>query len=419
MAAKYLGPAFDIHGGGVDLRFPHHENELAQSRAAGQAFASYWLHNAWITTAGEKMSKSLGNSLLVPEVLKRVPADRAALLHGLRRTTARTSSSPFEALDEAAAALPADRELPRSERAELRRATAAGRPAAADVRRGDGRRPRYAGRHRGDPRRRARGQHAARGRRPGDAATSARRRARDARRARARPADPAWGAAAAPTTSSRAAVDALVGACSRSGPPHEPTRTGPPPTRSATGSRPPASRSRTPPTARSGPTDRRAGRLMAGNAKRKGAIRKSARATDRRLGRAGPPGARGQGPDPEGRDRPPQPQGPQGAEGAADATSTARGAHGRTAQAGDGRVDRRAQPVRRGAAGGRAGQRGVRRRGHRARRAAARGVQARGRGRHLAARGDPGRARPAYRRAVHQGWRCGSRPTSTPTPTTC
>ena len=72
MAAKYLGPAFDIHGGGVDLRFPHHENELAQSRAAGQAFASYWLHNAWITTAGEKMSKSLGNSLLVPEVLKRV-----------------------------------------------------------------------------------------------------------------------------------------------------------------------------------------------------------------------------------------------------------------------------------------------------------------------------------------------------------
>ena len=69
---KYLGPAFDIHGGGVDLRFPHHENEQAQSRAAGMPFASYWLHNAWITTAGEKMSKSLGNSLLVPEVLKRV-----------------------------------------------------------------------------------------------------------------------------------------------------------------------------------------------------------------------------------------------------------------------------------------------------------------------------------------------------------
>ena len=72
MAEKYLGSAFDIHGGGVDLRFPHHENEQAQSRAAGHGFASYWLHNAWITTSGEKMSKSLGNSLLVPEVLKQV-----------------------------------------------------------------------------------------------------------------------------------------------------------------------------------------------------------------------------------------------------------------------------------------------------------------------------------------------------------
>ena len=72
MAGKYLGAAFDIHGGGVDLRFPHHENEQAQSRAAGHPFASYWMHNAWITTAGEKMSKSLGNSLVIPEVLKKV-----------------------------------------------------------------------------------------------------------------------------------------------------------------------------------------------------------------------------------------------------------------------------------------------------------------------------------------------------------
>lgn len=70
MAGKYLGAAFDIHGGGVDLRFPHHENEQAQSRAAGHAFASYWMHNAWITTAGEKMSKSLGNSLTIPAVLE-------------------------------------------------------------------------------------------------------------------------------------------------------------------------------------------------------------------------------------------------------------------------------------------------------------------------------------------------------------
>jgi cysteinyl-tRNA synthetase len=72
MAGKYLGAEFDIHGGGLDLRFPHHENELAQSRAAGHAFARYWMHNAMVTTAGEKMSKSLGNSALVSEVVKRV-----------------------------------------------------------------------------------------------------------------------------------------------------------------------------------------------------------------------------------------------------------------------------------------------------------------------------------------------------------
>jgi cysteinyl-tRNA synthetase len=72
MAAKYLGAAFDIHGGGLDLVFPHHENEIAQSKAAGDSFANYWLHNAWVTTAGEKMSKSLGNSLLVDEVVTRV-----------------------------------------------------------------------------------------------------------------------------------------------------------------------------------------------------------------------------------------------------------------------------------------------------------------------------------------------------------
>jgi cysteinyl-tRNA synthetase len=72
MAGKYLGPQFDIHGGGLDLIFPHHENEIAQSKAAGDAFANFWVHNAWVTTSGEKMSKSLGNSLLVREVVKRV-----------------------------------------------------------------------------------------------------------------------------------------------------------------------------------------------------------------------------------------------------------------------------------------------------------------------------------------------------------
>lgn len=74
MATYYLGGEFDIHGGGLDLIFPHHENELAQSVAAGDPFARYWLHNAWVTMSGEKMSKSLGNMLTIPAVLSRVRA---------------------------------------------------------------------------------------------------------------------------------------------------------------------------------------------------------------------------------------------------------------------------------------------------------------------------------------------------------
>ena len=72
MAHRYLGESFDIHGGGLDLIFPHHENEIAQSEAAGYGFAQRWLHNAWVTASGEKMSKSLGNSLQVHELLKSV-----------------------------------------------------------------------------------------------------------------------------------------------------------------------------------------------------------------------------------------------------------------------------------------------------------------------------------------------------------
>jgi cysteinyl-tRNA synthetase len=72
MAHAYLGDEFDIHGGGLDLIFPHHENEIAQSNAAGYKFAKSWMHNAWVTTSGEKMSKSLGNSLQVAEILKKV-----------------------------------------------------------------------------------------------------------------------------------------------------------------------------------------------------------------------------------------------------------------------------------------------------------------------------------------------------------
>ncbi|WP_329176078.1 cysteine--tRNA ligase [Streptomyces sp. NBC_01477] len=71
MAHKYLGPVFDIHGGGIDLIFPHHENEIAQAKAYGDEFARYWVHNAWVTMSGEKMSKSLGNSVLVSEMVQR------------------------------------------------------------------------------------------------------------------------------------------------------------------------------------------------------------------------------------------------------------------------------------------------------------------------------------------------------------
>lgn len=76
MAHEYLGPAFDIHCGGMDLVFPHHENEIAQAQAAGDGFAQFWLHNGWVTMGGEKMSKSLGNVLSIPAVLQRVrPAE--------------------------------------------------------------------------------------------------------------------------------------------------------------------------------------------------------------------------------------------------------------------------------------------------------------------------------------------------------
>ena len=181
MAGKYLGTAFDIHGGGVDLRFPHHENEQAQSRAAGHPFASYWMHNAWITTSGEKMSKSLGNSLLIPEVLKRVRGIelRYYLVAAHYRSHVEFS---FEALDEAAAGFQRIENF--LDRAGRRRA---GR-APGGVRGGDGRRPRHAGRGRGALRRRARGQPPARRRR----GRRRRRRAgaRDARRARPRPRGP-------------------------------------------------------------------------------------------------------------------------------------------------------------------------------------------------------------------------------------
>ncbi len=70
MSHRCLGEAFDIHGGGIDLRFPHHENEQAQSHGAGWDFANLWIHNAWVTTKGEKMSKSVGNTLALDALLE-------------------------------------------------------------------------------------------------------------------------------------------------------------------------------------------------------------------------------------------------------------------------------------------------------------------------------------------------------------
>jgi cysteinyl-tRNA synthetase len=103
MATKYLGPTFDIHGGGLDLVFPHHENEIAQSVSAGDGFARYWLHTAWLTTGGEKMSKSLGNSMLVTEIVTRWRPVEVRYYLGAAHYRSNIEFSD-EALDEAAAA---------------------------------------------------------------------------------------------------------------------------------------------------------------------------------------------------------------------------------------------------------------------------------------------------------------------------
>ena len=102
MATWYLGATFDIHGGGLDLQFPHHENEAAQSHAAGDGFARYWMHNGWVTMAGEKMSKSLGNVLSVPNILTAVRPVELRYYLGSAHYRSMLEYSP-EALQEAAA----------------------------------------------------------------------------------------------------------------------------------------------------------------------------------------------------------------------------------------------------------------------------------------------------------------------------
>ncbi|WJL96187.1 cysteine--tRNA ligase [Microbacterium sp. ET2] len=104
MSRRYLGPAFDIHGGGLDLRFPHHENELAQSAASGDGFARYWVHNGLVTVGDQKMSKSLGNYLPAADVLgEQDPlVVRYALAAAHYRSSLDITASSFE---EAAAAV--------------------------------------------------------------------------------------------------------------------------------------------------------------------------------------------------------------------------------------------------------------------------------------------------------------------------
>ncbi|WP_060797906.1 cysteine--tRNA ligase [Winkia neuii] len=101
MSRRYLGDEFDIHAGGIDLRFPHHENEQAQSHGAGYGFARRWMHNAWVTIKGEKMSKSLGNSLIVQNILEQYPAVLVRFTLGTvhYRSTVEYSEESLQAAD--------------------------------------------------------------------------------------------------------------------------------------------------------------------------------------------------------------------------------------------------------------------------------------------------------------------------------
>jgi cysteinyl-tRNA synthetase len=103
MSVEYLGEAFDIHGGGLDLLFPHHENERAQSTSAGARYASYWWHNNYLGVAGAKMTKSAAGSLNVAEVLTWVRPQELRYYLGQSHYSALLEYSE-EALEEAAAA---------------------------------------------------------------------------------------------------------------------------------------------------------------------------------------------------------------------------------------------------------------------------------------------------------------------------
>ena len=310
MAGKYLGPAFDIHGGGVDLRFPHHENEQAQSRAAGHAVrvvldAQRVDHH--LRREDEQVARQLAAGA------RRCSSGCAGSSCGTtwwRRTTARTWSS--------------------ASRRSTRR-----RPASGGSRTSSSARPRSLGEVPADGAWRAEFVAAMDDDLGTPAAVAAIHDvvregnklladgASDALRGNAAsvramldvlgldPADPHWadGSSGAEADSCAASSTRSSPDCSSSAPRPGPTRTSRPPTRSATGSRPPASRSRTPPPARGGASD-----MMAGNSPAQGRDQEDRQGQpDRRVRRPGQARPRGQGPDAEGQG-PPVPQGPQGRE---------------------------------------------------------------------------------------------------------
>jgi cysteinyl-tRNA synthetase len=114
MAEKFLGPAFEIHGGGLDLIFPHHENEVAQSRGLGREFARMWMHNGMLRFVGEKMSKSLGNVVTIREAIDRRGRE-TVLVFFLRGHWRKPIDFSDDALEQAAAEAESFRNVFRSE----------------------------------------------------------------------------------------------------------------------------------------------------------------------------------------------------------------------------------------------------------------------------------------------------------------
>jgi cysteinyl-tRNA synthetase len=114
MAEKFLGPAFEIHGGGLDLIFPHHENEVAQSRGLGREFARMWMHNGMLRFVGEKMSKSLGNVVTIREAIDRWGRE-TVLVFFLRGHWRKPIDFSDDALEQAAAEAESFRNVFRSE----------------------------------------------------------------------------------------------------------------------------------------------------------------------------------------------------------------------------------------------------------------------------------------------------------------